>query len=150
MGDYSYYHALAGGILIGIASLIAAGVSGKVPGISGVFGRLFVPGTPDPPSQDYGATGKLWRIVFLVGLIAGAALSIISWESAAIFRPIRPLGVLAVAGLLVGFGTRLGKGCTSGHGVCGVATGAKDSIAATMIFVAVAMLTVFVFNRVNL
>jgi uncharacterized membrane protein YedE/YeeE len=140
MGDYSYYQALAGGILIGIASLIAAGLSGKVPGISGVFGRLFVPGTPD----------KLWRIVFLLGLIAGATLSIISWESAAIFRPMRPLGVLAVAGLLVGFGTRLGKGCTSGHGVCGVATGAKDSIAATMIFVGVAMVTVFVFNRVNL
>jgi uncharacterized membrane protein YedE/YeeE len=60
------------------------------------------------------------------------------------------LGLLAVAGLLVGFGTRLGKGCTSGHGVCGVATGAKDSIAATMIFVAVAMMTVLIFNRVNL
>ena len=62
----------------------------------------------------------------------------------------RPLGVMAVAGLLVGFGTRLGKGCTSGHGVCGVASGAKDSIAATMIFVGVAMVTVFIYNRVNL
>jgi len=139
MGEYSNYHALAGGFLIGIASLLAGGLSGKVPGISGVFGRLFVPGTPD----------KLWRIVFLVGLIAGATLSIVSWESAALFRPMRPLGVLAVAGLLVGFGTRLGKGCTSGHGVCGVATGAKDSIAATVIFVGVAMLTVFVFNLIN-
>ena len=140
MGDYSYYHALAGGILIGLASLIAAVLSGKVPGISGVFGRLLVPMTQD----------KLWRVVFLAGLIGGAALSFTLWESAALFRPMRPLGVMAVAGLLVGFGTRLGKGCTSGHGVCGVATGAKDSIAATMIFVGVAMITVFIYNRVNL
>lgn len=140
MGDYSYYHALAGGTLIGLASLIAAGLSGKVPGISGVFGRLFVPATPD----------KIWRVVFLVGLIGGATLSIMFWESAALFRPIRPLLIMAIAGVLVGFGTRLGKGCTSGHGVCGVATGAKDSVAATMIFVGVAMVTVFIYNRIDL
>ena len=140
MGVYSYYHALAGGLLIGVASLIAAGLSGKVPGISGVFGRLFVPGTPD----------KAWRVVFLAGLIGGAALSFALWESAALFRPMRPLAVMGLAGLLVGFGTRLGKGCTSGHGVCGVATGAKDSIAATMIFVGVAIVTVFIYNRVSL
>lgn len=139
MGDYSYYHALTGGILIGLASLIAAALSGKVPGISGVFGRLFVPATRD----------RAWRIVFLAGLIGGAAVSFTLWESAALFRPMRPLGVMAVAGLFVGFGTRLGKGCTSGHGVCGVATGAKDSIAATMIFVGVAMVTVFIYNRLD-
>ena len=140
MGQYTLLHALIGGILIGIASLIAAVLSGKVPGISGVFGRLLVPSTPD----------KLWRVVFLMGLIGGAALSFTLWESAALFRPMRPLGVMAVAGLLVGFGTRLGKGCTSGHGVCGVATGAKDSIAATVIFVGVAMVTVIIYNQVSL
>lgn len=139
MDNYTNLHALAGGILIGLASLIGAVLTGKVPGISGVFGRLFLPATPD----------KLWRVVFLTGLIGGAALSFMFWETAAIFRPMRPLAVMAAAGLLVGFGTRLGKGCTSGHGVCGVATGAKDSIAATMIFVGVAMLTVFIYNRVN-
>lgn len=139
VGDYTNLHALAGGILIGIASLIAAVVTGKVPGISGVFGRLLVPSTSD----------KLWRMVFLAGLIGGATLSIMFWESAALFRPVRPLAVIALAGLLVGFGTRLGKGCTSGHGVCGVATGAKDSLAATMIFVGVAMLTVFIYNLIN-
>jgi uncharacterized membrane protein YedE/YeeE len=138
MGQYSLQHAFIGGILIGLASLIAAGLSGKIPGISGVFGRLLVPSTPD----------KVWRVVFLLGLIGGAALSFTLWESAALFRSIRPLGVMAFAGLLVGFGTRLGKGCTSGHGVCGVATGAKDSIAATMIFVGVAMVTVFIYNQV--
>ena len=139
MAHSSYSHALIGGILIGLASLIAAVLTGKVPGISGIFGRLLLPSTPD----------KLWRVVFLAGLIGGAALSFALWESAALFRPTRPLAVMALAGLLVGFGTRLGKGCTSGHGVCGVATGAKDSIAATMIFVGVAMMTVFVYNLIN-
>jgi uncharacterized membrane protein YedE/YeeE len=124
-------------MLIGFASLVAAFLSGKVPGISGVFGRLFVPATTD----------KAWRILFLIGLICGAALSFNLWDSAALFRPLRPLWMMAVAGLLVGFGTRLGGGCTSGHGVCGVATGAKDSILATFIFVAVAMLTVLIYNR---
>lgn len=105
-----------------------------------MFGRLLVPATP----------AKTWRVVFLIGLIGSAALSFSLWESAALFRPTRSLGTMAIAGLLVGFGTRLGGGCTSGHGVCGVGLGAKDSIAATFIFVAVAMVTVFVFNRINL
>ena len=137
MTQYSYLHALIGGVLIGLASLIAAALTGKIPGISGICGRLLVPGTPD----------KTWRVLFLIGLIGGAALSFLLWESAELFRPIRPLAVVAIAGLLVGFGTRLGGGCTSGHGVCGVGTGAKDSIAATFIFVAVAMLTVLLYNR---
>ncbi|HEY5073409.1 MAG TPA: YeeE/YedE thiosulfate transporter family protein [Pyrinomonadaceae bacterium] len=159
MNHYTYWQALIGGTLIGLASLIAAALTGKIPGISGVFGRLLVPATTDPPSYDYGVTGppsqdsgvtgKTWRVVFLIGLIGGAALSFLLWESAALFRPIRPLAVVAVAGLLVGFGTRLGGGCTSGHGVCGVGTGAKDSIAATCIFVGVAMVTVLLYNRLG-
>ena len=150
MHHYTLWHALIGGILIGFASLLATVLSGKIPGISGVFGRLLVARTPDPPSQHYGATGKTWRAVFLFGLIGGAALSFAHWQSAALFRPMRPLVVMAIAGLLVGFGTRLGGGCTSGHGVCGVGMGAKDSIAATLIFMATAMLTVFIYNRVVL
>ena len=133
-----YFHALLGGILIGLASLIATVLSGKIPGISGVFGRLLVPATPD----------KAWRLVFLIGLISGAALTFIFSNYAAVFRPMRPLVLTAIAGLLVGFGTRLGGGCTSGHGVCGVGTGAKDSIAATMIFVGVGIVTVFIYNQV--
>ena len=140
MDHYTYWHALIGGMLIGLASLIATVLSGKIPGISGVFGRLLLPATTD----------KAWRVVFLIGLIAGAGLSFSLWDSAALFRPMRPLWVMALAGLLVGFGTRLGGGCTSGHGVCGVGTGAKDSIAATFVFVAVAMATVFIYNRIAL
>jgi len=139
MIDSSYVHGLIGGVLIGFASLIATVLSGKNPGISGLVGRLLVQTTPD----------KSWRFVFLVGLIGGAALSFSLWESAALFRPMRPLAVTGIAGLLVGFGTRLGGGCTSGHGVCGVGRGETDSIAATFIFVAVAMVTVVVYNQIN-
>jgi len=137
MHEYTLWHALIGGILIGFASLLATALSGKIPGISGVFGRLLSPATPD----------KKWRFLFLLGLIGGAALSFLLWDSAALFRPMRPLAVMAAAGLIVGFGTRLGGGCTSGHGVCGVGTGARDSIAATFIFVVVAMVTVLIYNR---
>ncbi len=140
MHDYTFWHALIGGNLIGLASLIATILSGKIPGISGVFGRLLVAATPD----------KEWRFLFLLGLIGGAALSFSLWNSAAIFRPMRPLAVMGVAGLLVGLGTRVGGGCTSGHGVCGVGTGAKDSIVATLIFVVVAMVTVLTYNRAAL
>ena len=140
MDHYTLWNPLIGGVLIGLASLLATVLSGKIPGISGVFGRLLVPATPD----------KTWRVVFLLGLIGGAALSFALWEGAALFRPMRPLVVMAIAGLLVGFGTRLGGGCTSGHGVCGVGMGAKDSIAATLIFMATGMLTVFIYHRVIL
>ena len=122
--------------MIGLASLLATVLSGKIPGISGVFGRLLVPAT----------SGKTWRAIFLFGLIGGAALSFALWQSAALFRPMRPLVVTAVAGLVVGFGTRLGGGCTSGHGVCGVGMGAKDSIVATLIFMAVAIVTVVIYK----
>lgn len=137
MNHYTYWHALLGGCLIGLGSLVATVLTGKIPGISGVIGRVLVPATPD----------KGWRIVFLLGLIGGAALSFLVWDTTALFRPMRPLVVTAIAGLLVGFGTRLGGGCTSGHGVCGVGTAQKDSIAATFIFVVVAMITVFIYNR---
>jgi uncharacterized membrane protein YedE/YeeE len=139
MSHYTYLHAVIGGALIGLASLLATVLSGKVPGISGVFGRLLVPGTPD----------KAWRAVFLLALIAAAGVVFALWPGAALFRPMRPLSVMVIAGLLVGFGTRLGGGCTSGHGVCGVGMGAKDSIAATLIFIAAGMATVFVYNRLS-
>ena len=81
MDHYTLWNPAIGGILIGLASLLATALSGKIPGISGVFGRLFVPATPD----------KTWRLVFLLGLIGGAALSFAFWQSAA------PLSTNAVA-----------------------------------------------------
>src|SRR5438874_11425764 len=114
MSHYTLWHALIGGILIGLASLLATVLSGKIPGISGVFGRLLVAATPD----------KAWRAVFLFGLIGAAALSFALLQSAGVFRPMRPVVVIAIAGLLVGFGTPLGCTWTRRHcgwvaGMCG-------------------------------
>ena len=96
----SYVNGLVGGALIGGGSLLGMIVTGKVPGISGVFGRLLRPSTNE--------TG--WRFVFLAGLIAGAAILFRVFEPAAVFRVPegRSLIVYAIAGIIVGFGTRLG------------------------------------------
>lgn len=138
MNHHSYLLALSGGCLIGFGSLVATALTGKIPGVSGVFARLLRPNNAD----------KSWRLLFLLGIVGGAALSFLLCADANMFRVMRPLGVTAIAGLLVGFGTRLGRGCTSGHGVCGVGRAEKDSIAATVIFVATAMVTVLIYNRI--
>ncbi|MDB4673309.1 YeeE/YedE thiosulfate transporter family protein [Verrucomicrobiales bacterium] len=132
--EYSYWHALGGGILIGAASFLGSAVTGKIPGISGIFGRLFRPVNGD--SQ--------WRIVFLIGLVGAAAVVVALSDAAAVYRPVSSLPIVAVSGLLVGFGTRLGGGCTSGHGVCGSGLGAHDSMVATGIFMVSAVATVLV------
>lgn len=123
---------MTGGALIGAASLLAAAVSGKIPGVSGIFEKALFP-----------VGDALWRWLFVGGLILGAALAFRTFPPAAAFHPAGPLWVHAVAGLLVGFGTRLGGGCTSGHGICGIGLGARDSLVATLIFMASAMLTVW-------
>ena len=136
--DPSYVNGLIGGVLIGAGTLLTMVATGKVPGISGVFGRLL-----RPSSNETG-----WRFVFLAGLIAGAAVLFRVYEPASVFRVPdgRSLIVYAIAGLIVGFGTRLGGGRTSGHGICGMGMGARDSIVATMVFMVAGMVTVFLFR----
>ncbi len=136
--ETSYWYGLLGGTLIGSGSLLALIITRKVPGISGVFGRLLRPETGD----------RSWRIVFLLGLVIGAALLFQIVAGADLFRipEGRNLLVFAIAGLLVGFGTRYGGGCTSGHGVCGTGMGARDSMAATAAFMVAGMVTVFLFR----
>ena len=135
----TYLNGLIGGGLIGLGSLLAMMVSGKVPGVSGVFGRLLRPNTKD----------KGWRVLFLLGMVAGAFL--LFYLNADAARFVVPagrssIGVLALAALAVGFGTRLGGGCTSGHGVCGIGMGVRDSIIATLVFMAAGALTVYLFK----
>lgn len=134
----SYYYGFAGGCLIGLGSLIALIATGKIPGISGIFGRLLRPAKND----------TAWRLVFLLGLILGALNLFRMVEFASTYRipEGRTLIVYAIAGLLVGFGTRLGRGCTSGHGVCGIGFGFKESIIATVVFMVAGFLTVFLFK----
>lgn len=135
-----YLGSILGGILIGLGSLLAMVGSGKVPGISGVVGRIL--------RRKQGDTG--WRVIFLVGLVGGAGLALamgLGWQGYALPEG-RALGVYGIAGLLVGFGTRLGGGCTSGHGVCGMGAGARDGMIYTMVFMAAAILTVFFWNLI--
>jgi len=137
-GSYSLYHALAGGILIGLASFLATFATGKIPGISGICARLLLPATAD----------KLWRIIFMVGLITGAGIAFQFIAPAAGYRPQSTALITAVAGLLVGIGTRIGGGCTSGHGVCGIGLGAKDSLVATLTFMTFGILTVYITHHI--
>lgn len=136
----SFLYGFLGGCLIGAGSLVALIASGKVPGISGIFGRLLQPKAGD----------SLWRVIFLVGLISGAAVIFPLSDHAAIYRipQGRSLLIFAVAGVFVGMGTRLGGGCTSGHGICGIGMGARDSMVATAIFMAAGFVTVAVFRMV--
>ena len=122
--------ALGGGALIGLAANVLLAGSGRVAGISGIAGRVLQPGQPDRP----------WRLAFLAGLVlAGIALYPALPESFAATP--RPLWVVVPAGLLVGYGTRLGNGCTSGHGVCGMARFSTRSFAAVGVFLATAVAT---------
>lgn len=135
----SFVYGLGGGVLIGLGSLVAMAATGKIPGISGVFGRLLRPAAGD----------SLWRVAFLLGMIGGAVLLFRTNDFAAIYRipDGRSWLVYAFAGLLVGFGTRFGGGCTSGHGVCGSSMGSRNSMAATATFMIAGIVTVSVFKQ---
>jgi hypothetical protein len=140
MLEPDHLRGLAGGVLVGTASLIAAASTGKVPGISGILSRA-LQGVPED---------RTWRWVYLVGLIAGATATLALLPAAARYRPIGSVAVVAVAGMLVGLGTRLSGGCTSGHGVCGLGAGSKSSLAAVCVFMATAMLVVYALKHVSL
>jgi uncharacterized protein len=129
---------LLGGVLIGLASAGLLLANGKIAGVSGVLGRSLFP-----------AAGDLgWRLAFLVGLPLGAWLATRLTSDAMGYSISASLPLLVGGGLLVGVGTQLGSGCTSGHGVCGLARGSRRSLAATLTFMAIAALTVFVVRHV--
>ena len=136
MTDFEVLMPLTGGILIGIAASMMLLFSGRIAGISGIFGgMLFQQGKE-----------RAWRLSFVVGLIAGGIL--LYTINAGVFENSSGRGILAVniAGLLVGIGTRIGGGCTSGHGVCGIGRLSVRSIVATVTFVFAGMITVALFK----
>jgi uncharacterized protein len=134
----SYGLSLLGGGLIGLAASLLLLMHGRVAGVSGLFGGLFLPG------HD----ARYFRLWFILGLVAaGIALSFV-YPSAFDTKGLPSLAVIAVAGGCVGFGTRLGGGCTSGHGVCGLCRFSGRSLVATLTFMATGMLTVFVVRHV--
>lgn len=125
---------LAGGALIGIASAVFILVNGRILGVSGIIGGLI-----GPTSRDAG-----WRIAFLLGMLAAPA-SLALLAPAGLLAPPRfdaGFGTVIVAGILVGFGTQYGSGCTSGHGVCGLSRLSPRSIVATLAFMAAGFVTV--------
>ncbi len=122
---------LIGGIMIGLASITLMLFSGRIAGVSGIFAGAFT----------QRGNEQTWRVAFVAGLIAGGVLLRVAYPEAFSNTP-ASMAVTVLAGLFVGFGTRLGSGCTSGHGVCGLSRFSPRSFVATLTFIATGMLAV--------
>jgi uncharacterized protein len=136
MDNFTPVSALAGGVLIGLASVWLLAANGRIAGVSGILHGLFA----QPPGE------RVWRAAFIAGLIAAG----LAWH---LFVDVAPrqgfgLGWAALAGALVGFGTRVGGGCTSGHGVCGLGRLSVRSLVAVVVFMASGMAATFVMRHV--
>lgn len=130
MLEFTPLPALLGGVLIGLGAVLLLWVNGRIAGVSNLLGGLLFPAAAD----------RVWRALFLGGLVAVGVVA--SWLFPGSVGASRPsLVLVGTAGLLVGFGTRLGNGCTSGHGVCGVARLSRRSLVATATFVATGIVT---------
>jgi len=143
--NFTPISATIGGLLIGLSATMLLLLHGRIAGISGIIGGLL------PPKSNDGA----WRILFVVGLIAGAGLyPFLGGDVSGTNVNPYALGdaahvvLLVAGGLLVGFGTQVGSGCTSGHGVCGLGRLSPRSLVATLTFMAVAAATVFIVRSV--
>jgi len=138
--QFTPWAGLIGGVLIGLAAVLLMGGIGRIAGISGIFGGLL---TARPDSD------ATWRAVFIAGIILGsiAVVALGGFDLDSFWFP-PSLLVVTVAGLLVGIGTKLGGGCTSGHGVCGLALLSGVSMTATVSFLVVAIAVVFVTRHV--
>jgi uncharacterized membrane protein YedE/YeeE len=134
MTPFDPVSAAIGGALIGLAVTLLMLLNGRLAGISGVMGDLLEPGT----------LFKGWRVAFLVGLIAAPFLAKAVGYAYSAPRMPESWVVVIAAGLLVGIGTRLSNGCTSGHGVCGIARLSPRSIVATIVFMIVAAIVVWI------
>ncbi len=135
MTEFTPLSAALGGGLIGLSALLLFWLDGRIAGISGILGNLL-------EGREIG-----WRIAFLLGFIAAPALYAAAGGSLPPLSVTASVPLLLIGGFLVGFGTRLGNGCTSGHGVCGIARLSPRSIAATCIFMAAAAATVFIMRH---
>jgi uncharacterized membrane protein YedE/YeeE len=137
--EFTPISATVGGVLIGLSAVLLMAMIGRIAGISGIAGNLLLP----RPAADWG-----WRLSFIIGLIAGPVVVALATGTP---PPIQfPMGivVMAVAGFLVGIGTMLGNGCTSGHGVCGIARRSARSLVATATFMGTAIVVVFLVRHV--
>lgn len=130
--------ALLGGVMIGLSAVLLLLLNGRIAGISGIIGGLFQPKKPG----DFA-----WRLAFVLGLIAAPLLYQL-FASLPESRIDADWGILVVAGLCVGLGSRIGSGCTSGHGVCGISRLSPRSLIATLTFMGAGFLVVYVVRHV--
>lgn len=137
MQNFTPYSALFGGVLIGLSAVLLLWTNGRIAGISGILN-----GALDGKKGD-----RIWRNGFLAGMIFGAGIYVWFFPQPFDIRSHFPFWQLVLAGFLVGSGTRLGNGCTSGHGVCGIARLSLRSILATLVFLSAGMITVFVIKH---
>ena len=137
MAEVNLFGGLIGGALIGTAAAILLLMNGRIAGVSGILGGIF------------SSTDRRWRCVFIVGIICGAAIYDRFYSGLTVHIVANNLTLIG-AGLLVGFGTRLGSGCTSGHGVCGLARRSPRSLVATATFMLFGILTVFLIRHLSL
>ena len=124
-------NATVGGAMIGLAASMLLLFQGRVAGISGIVGGLL-----QRPGKD-----TQWQTVFVAGLLAGGIILMFTAPTTIVEPETRTVGAVAIAGLLVGFGVRMGRGCTSGHGVCGLSRLSKRSLVATLSFMATGFAT---------
>ena len=138
MANFTPLSAAIGGVLIGLSAVLLMLLTGRIAGISGIFSGLL-----NLRGEDKG-----WRIAFLAGLILAPIIA--GWIGYGMAPPTLPANwvIITAAGLLIGFGTRLGGGCTSGHGICGVGRLSLRSIAATIVFMTTAVITVAITHHV--
>ena len=132
MAHFTPISAAIGGALIGLSAVLLMVLTGRIAGISGIFSGLL-----NLRGEDKG-----WRIAFIAGLILAPVIAGAIGYAMAPPKVPASWAVIAAAGLLVGFGTRLGGGCTSGHGICGIGRLSPRSIAATIVFMVMAVITV--------
>jgi uncharacterized membrane protein YedE/YeeE len=130
--------ALLGGALIGISAVLLLWLIGRIAGISSIMSGLFTSS----------GSHRHWRIAFLLGLMAGTALWHVLLSDGVMFRENYSPFLIVIGGFLVGVGTRLGSGCTSGHGICGIAMFSRRSIVATLVFMITGFLTVYLIRHV--
>jgi uncharacterized protein len=138
VGSFTPVSGLMDGLLIGLAVTLMMLLNGRIAGISSIVSGLLTPKS--------GGTG--WRAAFVVGLLLGALAFILAVGGPTQVDVLASPPAILIGGLLVGFGTRMGSGCTSGHGLCGIARFSRRSIVATAVFFGVAMLTVFLARHV--
>jgi uncharacterized protein len=132
MTNFTPVSAAIGGVLIGLSAVLLMLFTGRIAGISGIFGGLINPQTSD----------RAWRMAFIVGLIAAPGIAAIGGYPVPMPQVPSSYITIIVGGFLVGFGARLGTGCTSGHGICGIARLSPRSIAATGVFTVAAIVVV--------